>query len=127
MRVTLSFVLGLALASFVSMTTAQSLRDPTRPPGGAAAKTASAKKGSRARSEMILQTVLISNERKTAVISGQVVSVGDRISGYKLVEINESEVILKGTKGKRKLRLFPGVSKTKSRVAEIAEEQRGLE
>jgi len=127
MRATVSVTLGLALASFMSVTAAQPLRDPTRPPGDAVVNTVAGTNASRARSGMVLQTVLISTDRTTAVISGRVVSVGDTISGLKLVEIREGEVVLKGSKGSRTLRLFPAVNKSDSRVADMSAQERGLE
>lgn len=105
------FALGLALfmASFACI--AQQLRDPTRPQAGVADKAPpSAPKKSKARSKMVLQTILIAEDRQSAVISGRLMSVGDSISGYRLSEIRAGEVVLvKGKSKTRTLRLFPDV------------------
>ena len=104
---------GLLVASISVAAIAQPLRDPTRPPTEASAKSVTAKP--RARGGMILQTVLISPERRTAVISGRVMSVGDTVSGFRLAEIREGEVVMKGSTGTRTLRLYPSVSKTEAK------------
>ena len=107
MRIAIDLIAGLLIASLPSVAFAQQMRDPTRPPSVAAAKPV--KKG--ARGGMVLQTVVISPERRTAVISGRVLSVGDTVSGFRLTEIREGEVVMKGSRGSRTLSLYPSVSK----------------
>jgi hypothetical protein len=124
MRLVIDLTAGLLLASVSVMAVAQQLRDPTRPPLEASAKPAAAKSGSRG--GLVLQTVLISPERKTAVISGRVMSVGDTVSGFRLTEIREGEVVMKGSKGRRTLRLYPAVSKVEASAA-LSEGNKGLE
>lgn len=103
---------GLALASVCTMAVAESLRDPTRPVEATVSRRATGKPVSQHR--LVLQTVVISPQRRTAVISGRVLSPGDRISGYTLTEIHEAEVVVKGPKGTRTLRLYPAVKKIAS-------------
>jgi hypothetical protein len=122
--VTHRIAVGLTLALLVAVASAQQLRDPTRPPGGAAAPKADTRAGPRKQSAIVLQTILIGNDRQTAVISGRVMSVGDKISGLRLIEIREGEVVLKGSKGTRVLRLYPGVEKSDPQVAKSST-QRG--
>ncbi len=124
MRLVIALIAGLLLASSSAVTIAQQLRDPTRPPFGASSKPATEK--SRSRGGLVLQTVLISPERKTAVISGRVMSVGDTVSGFRLVEIREGEVVLKGSKETRTLRLYPEVSKVEV-TATLSERKKGHE
>ena len=103
---------GLALASVCLVTAAESLRDPTRPADAAGSKRTSAKPASR--NALTLQTVVISPQRRTAVISGRVMVPGDRISGYTLTAIHEAEVVMTGPKGTRTLQLYPAVKKVAS-------------
>ena len=53
---------GLTLALLVAVASAQQLRDPTRPPGGAAAPKADTRAGPRKQSAIVLQTILIGND-----------------------------------------------------------------
>jgi len=86
---------------------AQALRDPTRPPfsGGAAPA------GTPVLHGWVLQSVLISKERRHAVINGQLVSLGESVSGAELVAIAENRVTLRTTEGIRTVHLFPEVAK----------------
>lgn len=88
---------------------AESLPDPTRPPaelGAVAAEGAEmGVKGPR------LQSVLISAGRKSAIIGGQVVGLGEKYGEARVIKITESEVVLKTGNVKETLRLFPDVEK----------------
>lgn len=97
-------VLGVALAS---TTVAQGLRDPTRPPAAGA----KAAPGKTEPSGWILQSVLISPERRYAIINDEVVSVGGSIAGAELVAIAEERVTLRTREGLRILYLFPDVAR----------------
>ena len=91
-----------------STAAAQALRDPTRPPPVASAK------GAPARIEQpgwILQSVLISPERRYAIINGEVVQLGGSIEGAELVAVAEERVTLRTREGLRIVHLFPEVSR----------------
>ena len=90
------------------LSAAQDLRDPTRPP--AIARTAGAA-GSIERSGWNLQSVLISPERRYAIINGTVVQLGGAIAGAELVAVAEASVTLRTREGLRVVHLFPRVSK----------------
>ena len=121
MRATRYLILGLALSLTTFAIAAQQLRDPTRPPAGASKGTStSGAAKSRARSGMVLQTVLISEDRRVAVISGRLMSVGDTISGFRLTEIREGEVVMKKRSKTRTLRLFPDVHMSDPQVATLS-------
>ena len=124
MRPVIALISGLLIASVPVMAVAQQLRDPTRPPLEVSSKPAAAK--SHSRGGLVLQTVLISPERKTAVISGRVMSLGDTVSGFRLVDIREGEVVMKGSKETRTLRLYPEVSKVEV-TATLSERKKGHE
>jgi len=99
-----------AIAWLVGVTAvqAQTLRDPTRPPGGGAGKSVSG--GAVAQKEDLeLQSILISPERRAAIISGRVVRLGESVQGYRVVAIGEGEAVLRMDGQSRTLRLFPAV------------------
>jgi hypothetical protein len=70
-----------------------------------------------------LQSILIAPERRAAVISGQVVRLGESVQGHRLVAIGEGEAVLRIGGKSRTLRLFPAVDLRQSAAA--AEEGRG--
>lgn len=78
--------------------------DPTRPlvPGLAAA--AIKNKG-----DIVLQSIIRKEQVHKAVINGEVVSKGDSVNEYRVVEINSSSVLLKSEENQLKLSLFSGV------------------
>lgn len=88
---------------------AGTLQDPTRPPpewySPDAGASIAAPRGPQ------LQSVQISEGRRSAMISGRRVRLGDRFGDARVVEMNENEVVLKSGKGLQRLRLFPGVDK----------------
>lgn len=101
-----------ALAASAHTAWAETLPDPTRPPAflfapadGEGPATESAGGG------MILQSVLIAPNRRSAIIGGKALSVGDRLGDFTLVRVSEGEVQLRGPEGSRTLKLFPSVTK----------------
>lgn len=119
-------VAGLVFAGDVFIAAAEQLRDPTRPPTGQAAVTKAISTKPRP-AQLILQTVLISSDRRHAVISGRVMSIGDTYRGYRLEEIRETEVVMKGAKGPRRLQLYPAVNKVNAAMAATPNNEKGLE
>jgi len=58
--------------------------------------------------------VIISPDRRAAIINGQTVELGGKYGDAQLTEVNESGVVLSGTRGKQKLLLmFPAVGISK--------------
>lgn len=113
---------GLAAALAAAGALAETLPDPTRPPAflfapvdGEAAEKASG--------GFQLQSVLIGPGRRSAIIGGRHLSVGDRLGEFTLVRVGDTEVVLKGPEGSRTLKLFPAVDK---RVAQAAEPAQGI-
>jgi MSHA biogenesis protein MshK len=95
---------------------AETLPDPTRPPAflfapvdGEADATASAKAG------LVLQSVLIAPGRRTAIIGGRHLTLGERWGDLTLVRVDETEVLLRGPEGSRTLKLFPEAEKRLAR------------
>jgi MSHA biogenesis protein MshK len=82
--------------------------DPTQPPGasGAAADAVSGQvEGPR------LQSVLISPNRRVAVIGGQAVSLGGTYGEARVIRITETEVVLQTGQERRSLLLHPEIQK----------------
>lgn len=100
---------GLSVLLFAVGAKAENLPDPTRPP--ASITRTEEPGGMDAGTAPILQSVLISGQRTSAVISGQTVKMGDRFGGATVVKIAESEVVLRSGNGLQVLKLFPGIDK----------------
>ena len=84
---------GLLIAIMATSVTA-ALDDPTRPPGNAASKAASRQVENQTR-RWELSSTLVSPGRRTAVLNGYVVSVGDRIAGATVLAIEPNRVRIK--------------------------------
>lgn len=106
--------LKLMLRSFVALAciaytlaAAQTLRDPTRPP----ASGAKAVPGKVESAGWTLQSVLISPQRRYAIINGEVVPLGGNVAGAELIAIAAERVTLRTREGMRVLHLFPDVTR----------------
>lgn len=106
-RLTRCRLVGAALAALAWTASAQGLTDPTRPPsaGPGAAEAEPQAGGPR------LQSILLSSERKIAVIDGRSLRVGDRVGDATLVQISEGGVLLRRGNELHTLALVPGVAK----------------
>lgn len=104
-------VLTAAAASHAAAAQA-ALPDPTRPPAaGSAEGVAKPGAGQTTRSAHRLQSVLISPERKLAVIDGRTVFLGGRIDDALVVAITETGVTLRRGAQTETLPLNAGVQK----------------
>lgn len=103
-RVTTILVLVLGV---VASAHAQGLSDPTRPPNAPAAGPGedAAPVGTQ------LQSVLISQGRRLAIINGNTVALGDTVGEAKVVKITETEVVLQKGNETEVLKLYPGIDK----------------
>lgn len=86
---------------------AEELSDPTRPPTSIFAPADAA--GNAKNSAAGLQSIIISKQRRAAIIDGVTVELGGKHGDSRLIEINEGNVVLSGTHGRRVLTLFPDV------------------
>ena len=113
---------GAALAACAPLAAAQSLRDPTRPPvffGRTESRTENGGIVGRSRdAEWVLQSVLLSPERRYAIINGEVLALGGSVAGAELVAIREGEVTLRSGGVLRTVRLFPNVDMRSEPVAQ---------
>jgi MSHA biogenesis protein MshK len=99
----------------------EQLTDPTRPPDQIGYVPSEA-----APAGPSLQSVLISPQRRVAIISGKTVKVGDKFGSAHVVSITESEVVLRNGKEMQTLKLFPDVQKrlTSSGASTITDHRR---
>ena len=89
---------------------AEELRDPTRPPAMIFVPDAGSGLGAvPSRPSSGLQTIIISESRRAAIIDGHTVELGAKHGNARLVEVNEGSVTLQGTGGRKMLTLFPSV------------------
>jgi MSHA biogenesis protein MshK len=102
-----SIPFAVVCMAVVSTAVAQELRDPTRPPALSAIGVA----GKTEQSGWILQSVLISPERRYAIINGEVVPLGGSIAGAELVAVAAERVTLRTRDGLRVVHLFPDVTR----------------
>ncbi|MBC8007024.1 MAG: hypothetical protein H7X76_03140 [Prolixibacteraceae bacterium] len=102
-----SILAAMICAVTASTAAAQTLRDPTRPP----ALSAKGAGGKIEQSGWILQSVLISPERRYAIINGEVVPIGGSIAGAELVAVAAERVTLRTREGLRVVHLFPDVTR----------------
>lgn len=100
----------LLAMSWWSSVQADVMSDPTRPPAEFGVAAGGEMEGMTAKGP-ILQSVLISAGRKSAIIGGQMVRLGGKYGEARVVRITENEVILKTGTLTETLRLFPDVDK----------------
>jgi MSHA biogenesis protein MshK len=106
-------LVAVACMASASMTVAQTLRDPTRPAGASTRSTA----GKPEQSGWILQSVLISPERRYAIINGEVVRIGGSVAGAELISVAAERVTLRTPEGLRVISLFPDVTRVSAAEA----------
>ena len=88
--------------------------DPTRPPSVASeAASANAKADAGAGPAAVgLQTIILRRGGKSmAVINGVQVKIGDKVGDATLVQLSETEAVLKGPAGRQVLHMMPGIEK----------------
>ena len=73
------------------------VEDPTRPPGMSEAPSIRSSESAQVSPRWVLTSTLVSPDRRSAVINDRVVSLGDRVNGATVVEINPSEVRLRAS------------------------------
>ena len=98
---------------------AQSLADPTRPPNVAPAGAGNAQPA--AGSSQRLESILISPNRKLAVIDGRTVTLGSKVDEATVVQIAETRVTLRQGAELKMLELYPGIERKPAN----AEKKRG--
>ena len=91
---------------------AETMADPTRPPARL-----SAPDGHRdASGRPVLQSIIITPHRRSAIIDGERVDLRGRFGDAEVVQITESDVVLRSPGGTEILKLYPGVDKALRRA-----------
>lgn len=109
MRLPSCIAIPALLAWASGLAGAQALSDPTRPPSSL--YTAAQAGPARAQGGLVLESVLISENFRSAIISGEHVMLGQKIGDLRLVRVGETEVVLLEGGERKTLKLFPGVEK----------------
>jgi len=104
---TLGLVCAVSLAAVAVR--AEGLADPTRPPAGF--NLAVSTKPMETVAPLTLESVLIHPDARSAIISGERLTLGQKIRGLRLVRIGDTEVVLLDGGERRTLKLYPGVQK----------------
>ncbi len=99
------FALGLG---WPAAGAANALPDPTRPSGFAARSAHAAPAGP---AGPVLQSTLVAPDRKTAIISGKQVRIGDTFQGAVITDITAYEVRMSKGGRETRLRLAPKLTK----------------
>jgi MSHA biogenesis protein MshK len=89
--------------------TARALEDPTRPPVGFYVRPGSG--AGLGEGGPVLQSVLISDAGRLAIISGELVAMGGKTPAGRLVKVSETEVVLQQGATRKTLKLYPGAEK----------------
>ena len=89
---------------------AETMADPTRPP-----VSISAPRSPEAARRPVLQSVLITPLRRSAIIDGERVDLGGRFGGAEVIQITETEVVLRSPGGAEVLKMYPEVEKAVKR------------
>ncbi len=95
----------------------ETLPDPTRPPAAMLDGQGSA--AAAVTTGPVLQSVLLSRTRKSAIISGERVELGGLHGDARLVGLSEREAVLEGPEGRTVLRLLPEADRTPAAGSQI--------
>lgn len=118
-------LVALSFALYSVAATAEELPDPTRPPAiiAAASGTASGAAPDSVRGQWApqsppsgLQSTIISESRRAAIIDGKTVELGGKHGNAQLIEVNEGSVVLRTAQARRVLTLFPDVKMTQKDI-----------
>lgn len=95
-KLLIMLVIGFVFSSF-----SYASIDPTKPLFGV-------KQSSKAveQQKLVLQSIVVSNGNRKAIVSGQLVQKGDRIEQYKVINIDKNLVKLESSEGQMTLKLF---------------------
>lgn len=90
---------------------AEVLPDPTMPAVGLGAPQsgAPASEAKAVPSDDGLRTIIISPDRRSAVINGRQVALGGKLGNERLMAVCDASVVLQGPEGRREVPLYPGV------------------
>lgn len=99
----------------ISSACAEELIDPTRPPLSILMPAAQSGVVATDKSSS-LQSVIISKNRRAAIIDGLTVELGAKSGDARLIEVNPASVVLRTSQGRQVLKLYPDVTITSART-----------
>ena len=111
MRLSICLSIAAMAAGAAGDLRAQALSDPTRPPTTFYAATQAGVGAGRAPGGLVLESVLISPQARSAIISGEYIELGQKIGDLRLIRVAETEVVLLEGGERKTLKLYPGVDK----------------
>ena len=114
----IQLIVTFAAAVLSTAACAEGLSDPTRPPSGFNLALSAARPAESVPAPLVLESVLIHPDARSAIISGERLTLGQKIRGLRLVRIGETEVVLLDGGERRTLKLYPGVQKKPTSLAE---------
>ena len=100
----------LLLTVFYSIVSSAQLQDPTRPPDYQSVATQNKVPVSNG---WILSSILISPERRVAIINGTAVQVGDMVGDIRVISIDTAEVLIQQGNKQIALTLIPETFRTR--------------
>jgi hypothetical protein len=89
-----------------------------RPPPGFYGSAGAGVATSAGETGLVLQSVLISDGGRSAIIDGEHVLVGGKIGGGRLINVSETQVVVQLGGARRTLKLYPGVDKRETAAVE---------
>ena len=101
------------LAAAHQIAFAQGIADPTLPPPAFA----TGENAEEAVRGPVLQSIMIRPHSRSAIISGERVTLGSKIGNSRVAAIRDSEVVLRSNSGTEVLRLYPDVHMKPSKSA----------
>lgn len=104
--------LALAVVAPPAARSAEAMNDPTRPPVGVFAPDGS----SEAARRPVVQSIIITPHRRSAIIDGERVELRGKYGEAEVIQITETEVVLRSAAGIEALKMYPGVDKTVRRA-----------
>lgn len=121
MRKALKFaVLAVVTGCAVSGLAVGQMADPTRPPGGMATGPSTGLDGTGTDAVIGVQAIFIRpGGKSSALVNGQMLQVGDKLADKKVINITESEIVLRSESGRETMKLIPDVTKTPHKSAAI--------
>ena len=119
----LRLLIACGVWSIAAAAQAQALPDPTRPPSGFNLAESGVNPAMAVVAPLVLESVMIHPDVRSAIISGERLTLGEKIRGQRLVRIGDTEVVLLDGGQRRTLKLYPGVQKKSPAAADRS--QRG--
>jgi len=116
-------ILVLALLCAPAFAQNNGFYDPTKPPAAFLPGAPSVASSATLETPLVLQSVLLSPQRKVAIINGQNVALGQSIRGYQLRNLGPSQAQLYGPKGTITLKLLPAPRQNTARTPAVEPEK----